>query len=211
MMKQSVRVGEKYGKLTVIERCGTRRSYQTWWCLCECGKKVESVSVYLTTGRAKSCGCSKGQFSAAGNTKHGQSKTPIYRAWSNAKDRCRNPKHKAYKHYGGRGIEFSSEWDEFETFYREMRDGWFKGGHLDRIDNNKGYEPGNCKWSTVTEQQNNKRSNVKCETPHGIMTVEQTMVFYGLSRSAIAHRLRSGKTGVELVKPSQKKAKRSDV
>jgi hypothetical protein len=208
MRKPSVKTGEIYGKLTVAERCGTRRNYQTWGCICECGNMVEVVSAYLRTGRAKSCGCAKSEFISQANTRHGMYKHPIYRAWVNARGRCRNPRHRVYSDYGGRGITFSAEWDNFEVFYSELRDGWFPDSQLERIDNNKGYEPGNCKWATVDEQQNNKRNNVKLDTPDGVMTIEQASVFYNLTRSAITHRRRAGKTGSDLVKPSQIKAKR---
>lgn len=85
--------------------------------------------------------------------------TREYAAWANAKYRCRTSTAPAWKHYGGRGITFSPAWDDFVSFLLDM--GWCPPGHsLDRIDNNRGYEPGNCRWVTTKQQSRNTRANV---------------------------------------------------
>jgi len=93
------------------------------------------------------------------NRTHNMSKTRLYNIWKLMKRRCDSPKSENYPHYGGRGITYCKEWSKFESF----RDWAFESGYaenltLDRIDNDKNYEPSNCKWSTVREQVNN-RSN----------------------------------------------------
>lgn len=94
--------------------------------------------------------------------KHGcarpESRDPAYRSWESAKARCRNPNNPDFASYGGRGIEFSPAWDRFEDFLRDM--GPRPRGHtLDRIQTNRGYAPGNCRWATAQQQGRNKRSN----------------------------------------------------
>lgn len=87
---------------------------------------------------------------------HGQSRTKTYRIWGRMKARCYNKNNRKWPEYGGRGIKVCDSWLEFEGFHRDMGDRP-EGLSIDRIDNSGNYEPGNCRWATEEEQQENKR------------------------------------------------------
>lgn len=90
----------------------------------------------------------------------GTTRTPTYYTWQCMKERCNSQSHRSFKYYGGRGIRVCEKWNTFESFLNDMgiRP---DGKYLDRIDSNGNYEPSNCKWSTMKEQQNNRRNNVR--------------------------------------------------
>lgn len=90
--------------------------------------------------------------------KHGMSHTRLYRIWADMKTRCLNPNHKWFSHYGGRGINVCDDWTSFEPFMAwALNNGYSDALTLDRIDNDRGYEPSNCRWATQQEQSLNKR------------------------------------------------------
>lgn len=98
-----------------------------------------------------------------GNLIHGYRHTAIYDTWRHIRSRCNNPRDKAYANYGGRGIKVCPEWQNNPKAFCEwaLASGWQKGLSLDRIDNDKGYSPDNCRWTTRLVQNNNRRC-----TPH---------------------------------------------
>lgn len=166
-MKTKDLTGAKFGKLTVIERQGSNKNGRALWlCECECKNKIIVASPLLLSGKTKSCGCLRAEASTCRSTKHGKKNTRIYEVWKNMKKRCYNPNTKEYKHYGGRGITICPEWrNNFKTFYEwAMSHGYNEEAPrglttIDRIDNNGNYEPKNCRFITIAEQQRNKRNN----------------------------------------------------
>lgn len=158
--------GVVFDKLTVIKfsHSNTRKE-AVWECICQCGKTTMVKSASLTSGHTKSCGCYQLEVAAKVNTKHGFSSSDkmhiSYPVWQSMKERCRNKKLKSYKDYGGRGIKVCKRWlNSFTNFINDMGERPTLKHTIDRIDNNKGYYNGNCKWSTITEQTRNRRNNV---------------------------------------------------
>lgn len=125
---------------------------------------------------------------------HGLTNHPLHRTWSNAKSRCYDANSTPFKDYGGRGITFCEEWkNSFQAFYDwAMANGYKHGLTLDRIDNNKGYSPDNCRWATMKEQSNNRRSNKYLEFRGETRTVSQWSEITGIHNDTILKRLKHG-------------------
>ncbi len=152
--------GQRFGRLTVVERHGKGTDgHALWLCVCECGETTIAASNDLTLGKKKSCGCLRKQINSTIHKTHGKKNTKLYYVWQRMKQRCHYPKSKDFSFYGGRGITVCEEWkNNFQAFYDwAMSNGYFDGLTLDRIDVNGNYEPSNCRWVTMKVQCNNRR------------------------------------------------------
>jgi hypothetical protein len=139
--------GLRFGRLVALEPQGRANGRVIWRCLCDCGSETIVKGSLLTSGETRSCGCLCRELRVARRT-HGQSRptpTPTYRAWTAMLTRCHNPKAQNYARYGGRGIAVCGRWLSFQKFFEDMG-ARPSGCDLHRIDNDKGYEPGNCVW-----------------------------------------------------------------
>jgi hypothetical protein len=117
--------------------------------------------------------------------------SPTYFSWYDMIRRCTDAKNYAYKNYGARNIKICKRWKNFAHFYNDMGERT-KGMTLDRINNNKGYYPKNCKWSTPIEQSNNRRSNRKISFKRTTKTLIEWERHLGFKKSRIQKRLMRG-------------------
>ncbi len=152
--------GEYFGRLRVLSYAGKDRSQNTrWLCLCTCGNKVEVRGSEMRRGTVSSCGCLKKERQRAAATKDGYSGNRLYRIWRQMIARTSNPKHISFPNYGGRGIKVCQKWqDDFVKFESwAAANGYADNLSIDRIENDQGYSPDNCKWATAKEQAANRR------------------------------------------------------
>lgn len=162
--------GRTFGRLTVISRNGSTHSHAVWMCQCSCGNVVNIASGSLLKGVTKSCGCLRVDMlpeitSKAGKAvaKHGDYKSRLYRVWQGMLARCNYKRHRDYHNYGGRGIVVCSEWHDYRIFKAwALSNGYdskaaYGACTIDRINNDEGYNPNNCRWTDAVTQSNNKR------------------------------------------------------
>ena len=164
MSKPNVLTGKRFGRWTVLRRAENNQKGNTMWlCRCECGKEAIVAGYSLTGGRSKSCGCLHNDILSEENRKkkriHGETHTRLYNIWRGMRSRCNNGKNAHYKDYGGRGISVCEEW---ENDYEAFRDWALENGYeeqltIDRINNDMGYTPENCRWTTMSVQNTNRR------------------------------------------------------
>ena len=186
--------GQKFCKLTVVGYAGRYKRESLWECECECGNTVFVLTSKLKKGRKKSCGCSRNQLTSESNKTHGHSGERLYRIYILMIRRCENPKAKCYENYGGRGITVCDEWKRnVDSFYKwALSNGYRDDLTIDRIDNNKGYSPDNCRWATKIQQQNNMRTNNYITFNNETHTLSEWSRIVNKNTTTISGRLRRG-------------------
>ncbi len=177
-------VGKGFGRLVVVSFAGLNSHRKAMWlCRCDCGKDATVLAASLRSGRQVSCGC---LHSEGTNLTHGHTageKSPTYQTWQSMIARCTSTKNRGYSNYGGRGITVCERWQTFAGFFADMGEKP-PGLTLDRIDNERGYEPGNCRWATRKEQATNRRTTKLNDVAHCLI---RHMHRRGSNRRDIAH------------------------
>lgn len=185
-------ISKRFGRLVVLERIEEKQG-KTWkyLCKCDCGNEIIVLGDSLRSGGTKSCGCYHNELLAKRSTTHGDSKTRLYRIWRAIKKRCYSENYAQYNDYGGRGISMCESWkDSFESFKEwSLENGYSDDLSIDRVDVNRNYEPLNCRWLTIKEQQNNKRNNHLLTYNGKTQTMRQWADELGLGYFTLAARL----------------------
>lgn len=149
----------RFGRLVAQQPVRLKDGTLGWYCLCDCGQDSSVLARSLVKGITTSCGCKQKSMwkqNLPSRRTHGMKGTPVYKVWSNMKERCQREGHKSYADYGGRGITVCDRWLSFEEFYADMGDPP-KGYTIERDDVNGNYEKGNCRWVPMPEQYLNRR------------------------------------------------------
>lgn len=190
--------GERFGRLTVIKESVRQYGHRYILCQCDCGNQKSINLNSLVKGLSTSCGCYRKEYISKKNTTHGLTERGhierLYNIWSNMKCRCNNPNDKGYVNYGGRGIKICSEWENDYVAFRTwaLANGYSSDLTIDRIDNNKGYSPDNCRWVTMKVQSNNTRVNRKVTYRGETHTLSEWQDITGISDDKIGRRLKNG-------------------
>lgn len=174
---------KKFGRLTPIDYIpGHNRMRSAWLCKCDCGNETIVSTDKIISGSTKSCGCLKIKYSILNKR--------IFQIWYNMHKRCEKNNQMDSKYYFGKGIKVCQEWDVYENFQSwALENGYADDLTIDRINTKGNYEPSNCRWITLAEQQRNK-SNCHYVTINGVKkTLAEWAREIGISRSTLQYRL----------------------
>jgi hypothetical protein len=193
MMTFTDLTGQRFGLWTVLAYAGNHPT--KWLCRCDCGSERVVRAGNLKSGISNSCGCDFRRRAAVRARTHGMSRTLIYGIWTQMKKRCHNPKDKSYPEYGGRGIHVCERWrNSFPAFLEDMGPRPSPAHSLDRIDGTKGYEPGNVRWATSSQQYRNVERNAWVVVNGRRMVLKDACVVLGLPYDAVRRRIGRGWT-----------------
>lgn len=188
--------GKRFGRWVVKEQVDSsktngRKSHRAYLCVCDCGTEKVIPAYSLKHNMTKSCGCLRKESL----TTHNLSNTRLFAIWSEIKYRCNNKECETYKLYHDKGITICEEWEnDFQTFYDwSMENGYQSNLTIDRIDNNKGYSPDNCRWTTNKVQMNNQDKSIRIFYNNEWLSVSDVAEIESVSYNTIYSRVKRGK------------------
>lgn len=192
--------GQVFGRLTVMSLTQGGKSSK-WLCLCECGSTVSVFSTNLRGGHSASCGCLREEQRKERSTRHGNAKdgkpTRTYKIWIGLRERCNNPRFRNWQNYGGRAISVCERWNSFENFLADMGE-QPPGLTIERVNNELGYEPGNCVWATTAVQARNRRNNLRITVCGREMVMRDACAAHNVNYfSVCSYRIERGLTSIE--------------
>jgi len=196
--------GQVFGYLTVIsieDKPSNGYKNRRWICKCRCGSTTLRLYSGLRKHSLPSCGCARGS--------HGMSGTRLYAIYITMIARCHNPKAIDYAYYGAKNVSVCESWKiDFLNFHKwSIENGYSDDLTIDRKDPNGNYEPTNCKWATMREQNTNKRSGnlptvlIKDEEK----TLSEWAHLTGISYDVVRKRFDRGDRGESLLRPTRAK------
>lgn len=180
--------GQRFGRLVVESFAyADKNRHSMWNCKCDCGVTKIVRTNELKEGKTKSCGCLYEEV----NVKHRKRETRIYRIWRGMVTRTENERNLRFCDYGGRGIQICDEWrKDFQKFYDwAMSNGYKENLTIDRVDNDKGYCPNNCRWVDRKTQSNNRRYNVRIKHREEEHTLSKWSEKLGIAEGTLWNRI----------------------
>jgi len=209
--RRTAPIGKKYNRLTILEEVesklfiygGKRTTTRFVKCKCDCGKIIVTRLIMVWNNKAKSCGCLTRENDKANlaHSTHKLSSHRLYNVYHKMIVRCTYSNDPAYKNYGGRGIKVCKKWkNSFLDFYDwAIENGYKEGLEIDRIHNDKGYNPNNCRFITKAEQARNRRTN-KCFYINGVRYLQVDLAkMSNVNPKTIEYHLKKGETAKEIL------------
>lgn len=198
--------GQEFGFLTALHRGVRVKRRTTWVCRCRCGSVVSVRGSQLTNGKRKFCCAERHISDRAVVAPMSESLRMTKSSWSSMVWRCRAKSGKSFATYASRGITVCDRWMSFENFLSDMGERPSRSVSIGRIDNDRGYEPGNCRWETHGEQARNTRRTVRVEWQGESRLLCDLAVEFGIGLSVVNGRLKRGwELGVALTSPVRPK------
>ena len=185
---------KKFDRLLVIgfisgKDLGYKKNQMHVICRCDCGEVCFPRAYGVLTGDTKSCGCYQKDVARATFTRHGMNSSRVYKIWHGMTTRA-NGKGQYYERYGKRGIGICDEWRNFIAFHQwAIKNGYDDTLSIDRIDNNKGYHPKNCRWVTIYQQNQNKEGTIKLTHNGKTMCLSEWSRELGIPRNTLHYRI----------------------
>lgn len=190
--------GKRFGRLIALSISHSKKTLNFrgtklyWNCVCDCGNTAIIAAPNLYRGDTRSCGCYQKERAVSSNTTHGMSNSTEFDIWNSMKQRCTNPANRAFRDYGGRGIRVCSRWTASFAHFLEDVGPRPKGMQLERMNNEKGYEPGNVRWATRIEQARNKRNTILVSSDGLTLSLKEWSTRTGIRYGTLWSRLKHG-------------------